>query len=397
MAGRLVVVSADCHASPHPSLLRDYVDPAFRDHFDVWLADTAGRARRKAQHTGEAIYGDEARGDFEALDAVKTGGLDGAWNPARRLEELEADGVAAEIVYPGGGGETITPFDVGLMTYQYEQDPAIWQAGCRAYNRWLADFCAAAPGRRAGVALVTFDDLDATVREIESLRDRGVFGGVLLPSGTGHNPLYNDPYYERLWAVCEAEALPVHTHTGWTPNYGDFPGSLGIFLTEISWFAHRTLWLLVWSGVFERHANLRLVMTEQGSTWIPDTLQQLDRFYDMAMFRHLRRQLPTRPSQYFARQCFVGASFLGTPEAACRHEIGVSKMMWGSDYPHIEGTWPHTQAKLRESFAGVALNEIAAIVGQNAIGVFGFDADLLAATANRIGPESDAFTSAVPT
>ena len=85
--------------------------------------------------------------------------------------------------------------------------------------------------------------------------------------------------------------LPVHTHTGWTPNYGDFPGSLGIFITEITWFAHRSFWLLAWSGAFERHPDLRMVMTEQGATWVPDTLAQMDHAYTMPMFRHLRRQL----------------------------------------------------------------------------------------------------------
>ena len=373
------------------------MDPEFRDAFDAWMADEAARTRRRAEHTGQAVYGDEALSDFATLDAVHAGGLDGAWNSARRLAELEADGVVAEVIYPGGGGATITPFDVGLMTYQYEQDPAIWWAGCRAYNRWLAAFCGDAPGRRAGVALVTVDDLDVTVREIESLRDRGLFGGVLLPSGTGANPLYNHPRYEPLWAACAAQGLPVHTHTGWTPNYGDVPGSLGIFLTEISWFAHRALWLLVWSGVFERHPELRMVMTEQGTTWIPDTLAQLDHLYEMPMFRHLRRQLPLPPSEYFARQCFVGASFFGSNESDRRYEIGVDKLMWGSDYPHIEGTWPDSVTKLIESFVGVPPHEIAAIVATNAIDVYGFDERLLGVAASRVGPSADAFTASGPT
>ncbi len=300
MSQRVVVVSADCHAGPLPEQARSYVDPEFRDAFDAWLDDDEARARRQSDHTGQAIYGDEALEDFTALDAVSEGGLDGAWDSARRLAELEADGVVAEVIYPGGGGLTISPFDVGLMTYQYEQDPPIWAAGCRAYNRWLADFCNEAPGRRAGVALVTVDDLDATVREVDTLRDRGIFGGVLLASGTGANPLYNHARYEPLWAACAANRLPIHTHSGWTPNYGDFQGSLGIFITEITWFAHRAFWLLAWSGAFERNVDLRLVMTEQGATWIPDTLAQMDHAYDMPMFRHLRRQLPLSPSQYFA-------------------------------------------------------------------------------------------------
>lgn len=388
MTQRVVMISADCHAGPRPEQARTYVDPEFRDAFDEWLADDESRARRQSDHTGQAIYGDEALEDFTALDAVSEGGLDGAWDSARRLAELEADGIAAEVIYPGGGGLTISPFDAGLMTYQYEQDPKIWAAGCRAYNRWLADFCNEAPGRRAGVALVTVDDLDATVREVDTLRDRGLFGGVLLPSGTGTNPLYNDSRYEPLWAACATNGLPIHTHTGWTPNYGDFPGSLGIFITEITWFAHRAFWLLAWSGAFERHAGLRLVMTEQGTTWIPDTLAQMNHAYDMPMFRHLRRQLPLSPSQYFARQCSV-SSFVGPEEAAARYDIGVSNLMWGSDYPHIEGTWPHTEAKLKEGFGDVPRVEVERMVGANAIEVYGFDRSALTDVASRIGPPAD--------
>ncbi|MEX1008660.1 MAG: amidohydrolase family protein [Acidimicrobiia bacterium] len=386
---RLLVISADCHAGPLPEQARTYVDPEFRDAFDEWLADDEARARRQSDHTGQAIYGDEALDDFTALDAVSEGGLDGAWDSARRLAELEADGVVAEVIYPGGGGLTISPFDVGLMTYQYEQDPQIWAAGCRAYNRWLADFCHEVPGRRAGVALVAVDDLDETVREVDALRDRGLFGGVLLTSGTGTNPLYNHPRYEPLWAACAANDLPIHTHSGWTPNYGDFQGSLGIFITEIAWFAHRAFWLLAWSGAFERHAGLRLVMTEQGATWIPDTLAQMDHAYDMPMFRHLRRQLPLSPSQYFARQCYVGASFLGPEESASRYDIGVDKLMWGSDYPHIEGTWPHTETKLKEGFGDVPRVEVESMVGANAIEVYGFDRSALTDVASRIGPPAD--------
>jgi predicted TIM-barrel fold metal-dependent hydrolase len=389
MTQRLVVVSADCHAGPLPEQARAYVDPEFRDAFDAWLADGDARARRQADHTGQAIYGEEALEDFTTLDAVSEGGLDGAWDSARRLGELEADGVVAEVIYPGGGGSTVAPFDAGLMTYQYEQDPAVWDAGCRAYNRWLADFCNEAPGRRAGVVLVTLDDVDATVRDIERFRGRGLFGGILLPSGTGSNPLLNHPRYEPIWAACAAHSIPVHTHSGWTPNYGDFPGSLGIFVTEITWFAHRAFWLLAWSGVFERHPSLRLVMTEQGATWIPDTLAQMDRTYEMPMFRHLRRQLPLAPSEYFARQGYVGASFLGPDEAAARHAIGVSKLMWGSDYPHIEGTWPHTETKLKESFADVPSAEVVQIVGENAIDVYGFDRSMLTELAGRIGPAAE--------
>ena len=368
-----LLISADCHAGPLPDEARGYVDPGFRDAYDDWLADVATQQRRRAEHTGAAIYGDEAIEDFAADTAeASPTGMAGAHDSAVRLDELDADGVWAEVVFPGGSIDTVSPFGAGLMTYQYDEDPTVWLAGARAYNRWLADFCALVPGRRGGVGLVTLDDIDVAVAEVRWLSDHGVFGGILLPSGTGDNPAYNHPRYEPLWAVCEEESMPVHTHSGWTPNYGDFPGSLGIFLTEISWWAHRAFWMLAWSGAFERHPGLTLVMTEQGSGWVPDTLAQLDDFYGQPMFRHLRRQLPLAPSEYFRRQCYVGASFVRPDEVAARHAIGVDKLLWGSDYPHIEGTWPHTAERLAEAFAGVPDDEVAAMCRDNAAGVYGF-------------------------
>ena len=119
----------------------------------------------------------------------------------------------------------------------------------------------------------------------------------------------------------------------------------------------RTFRLLAWSGAFERHPGLQLVMTEQGATWLRETLAQMDHAYDMPMFVHLRRQLPLAPSEYFARQCAV-STFVGREEADARYDIGVDALMWGSDYPHIEGTWPHTAAKLEEGLAGVARDEV---------------------------------------
>ena len=386
---RYLLISSDCHAGPLPEQARGYVDASHRAAFDAWLADVEGQQRRRAEHTGEAIYGDEALGDFAAESKVAGGGMDGAWDSKRRVGELEQDGIVAEVIFPGGSMHTVSPFGSGLMTYQFEQDAALWAEGCRAYNRWLADFCAEAPGRRAGVGLVTVEDVGAAVAELRWLREHGVFGGIALPNGTNGQPLYNHPRYEPLWAACAELAMPVHTHSGWTPNYGNHPGSLGIFLQEISWWAHRALWLLIWSGAFERHPGLRLVMTEQGVDWVPSALAEMDRNHAMPMFRQLRRTLPLRPSEYYERQVFLGASFLDEGAAAARHEIGVGKLLWGSDYPHIEGTWPHTAERLRQVFAGVPRGEVALMLGGNALRVYGFDAAALEPLAARCGPPVD--------
>jgi predicted TIM-barrel fold metal-dependent hydrolase len=383
---RYLLISADCHAGPLPEVMRTYVESKHRQAFDAWLADVEGLNARRAEHTGEAIYGDEALDDFAVEEAVAHGGMDGAWDSKRRLAELEQDGIVAEVIYPGGSLQTCSPFGAGLMTYQYEQDPEIWWAGCRSHNRWLADFCSEAPGRRAGVGIITIDDVDRAIREVHWLREHGVFGGIVLPVHTNGHPFYNHPRYEPLWSVCEALEMPIHTHSGWTPNYGNHDGSLGIFLYEIGWFAHRPFHFLVWSGVFERHHRLKFVMTEQGATWVVPALAQLDSQYELPMFRHLRRKLPRKPSEYFRANAYIGAAFMDGDAAAARYDIGVDKLMWGSDYPHMEGTWPHTQEKLREALADVPRAEVDRILGTTAAEVYGFDVEKLSPMAAEIGP-----------
>ncbi len=377
---RYLLISADCHGGPLPAAARDYLDPEFRADFDAWWADEDGRNRRHLEMTGMPLFG-ESRKEFEAQEGVAEG-LRGAYDSERRLREQDADGVVAEVIFPQGP----LPFDAGLMTYQYEQDPKYWLAGCRAHNRWLAEFCAEAPGRRAGVGLLTVDDIDTTVKEVHWLRDHGVFGGILLPGGTGGNPPYHHPRYESLWAACAELEMPIHTHSGWTPNFGNHPGSLGIWLHEITWWAHRPLWFLIWSGVFERYPSLRMVFTEQRADWVIPTLADLDAQYGRAMFQHLRATLPLKPSEYFERNCYVGASFMNDGEWETRYDVGVDRIMWGTDYPHLEGWWPHTADRLREIFHRVPRAEVEKMLGRTAAEVYGFDLERLLPLAAELGP-----------
>lgn len=387
LVDRYLLISADCHAGPLPDQMRSYIAKDYLELFDAWIADEEGKLARRADHTGASIYGDEALEEFAVDDAVVHGGMDGAWDSKRRLAELDQDGIVAEVIFPGGSMQTVSPFGAGLMTYQYEQPADVWWEGCRSYNRWLADFCRLTPGRRAGVGLITVDDIEQTVAEIEWLRNNDVFGGIILPGDTNGHAFYNHPRYEPIWSVCEDLDMPIHTHSGWTPNYGNLPGSLGIFLYEIGWYAHRPMHHLIWSGAFERHPKLKFVMTEQGATWVVPALKQLDQQYELPMFRHMRRELPRKPSEYFAANGFIGAAFLDGEAATARYDIGVGKLMWGSDYPHMEGTWPHTSERLEEALGAVPTDEVRQILGDTAAGVYGFDVEKLGALAAELGPK----------
>jgi predicted TIM-barrel fold metal-dependent hydrolase len=235
------------------------------------------------------------------------------------------------------------------------------------------------------VALIDVEDLTATVKEIRAAKELGL-RGVLLPTSTGAHPFYHHPRYEPLWAVCEELGMPLHSHSGWSPDYGDVPSATAMFITEVDMWAQRPFAALMWSGAFERHPSLKYVLTETGVGWVVEKLRVLEFKADNPIFKHFTRNLSLSASGYFARHCYLGASFMPRHEGRFRHQIGVDRLMWGSDYPHLEGTWPDTLKALRETFADYPEGEIRAILGGNAAAVYGFDTRALQKIADEIGP-----------
>ncbi len=180
--------------------------------------------------------------------------------------------------------------------------------------------------------------------------------------------------------------MPIHSHSGWSPDYGNVPAATAMYISEVDMWAHRPFAALLWSGAFERHPGLQFILTETGCSWILETLRLLEFKADLPFFQHFTKGLSLRPTEYFQRQCHLGASFLAPHEAVDRHRIGVDKLMWGSDYPHLEGTWPNTLDALRGTFGEMPVHEIRQILGGNAQAVYGFDADLLAPIGAKVGP-----------
>ncbi|MEU6675156.1 amidohydrolase family protein [Streptomyces sp. NPDC046925] len=378
---RYTVISADCHAGADLLDYRPYLASGHHDAFDAWAATYV--------NPYEDLLADTA---------------DRNWNSDRRVAELEQDGIVGEVVFPN----TIPPFfpSASLMApaptrAEFEQR---W-AGLRAHNRWLADFCAAAPGRRAGVFQILLNDVDEAVKEIHWAADAGLNGGLLLPGtppGSGLAELYSVTY-DPIWAACAERGVPVNHHAGSaSPPLGEEPAARAVFMVETTWFSHRALWHLVFGGAFRRHPELRLVLTEQGSGWIPGVLDMLDYYHgrlvaaaskagaggtaESKFGAGLADAMGKGPSEVWRDNCFVGASFMRPHEAQMRDRIGIDKIMWGSDYPHDEGTHPFSREGLRIAYAGLPKDEIAAMVGGNAARVYGFDLERLGEVAARVGP-----------
>ena len=372
--GRYIVISADGHAGADLLDYKPYLEQRYHEEFDAWAA------------AYENPFSDLVRPDS-----------DRNWNSERRLKELESDGIVAEVIFPN----TIPPFFEGsslLLRPPAKEDFDRRWAGLKAHNRWLADFCADTPGRRAGIAQIFMNDVDVAVEEIKWAHGAGLFGGVLVPGippDSGLPPM-NAPEYEPIWQVCADLDMPVNNHAGSAgPDYGPYASSTAVLIFEMAWFSHRMFWTMVFGGVFDRHPNLKLALTEQSSGWVPAVLKMMDHYYmrfltpgtaESHFGGEMAKTLSMKPSEYWSRQCFAGASFFRPVECALRYDIGVDNIMWGQDYPHTEGTYPYTREALRNVYAELDSEEVAKMVGGNAARVYGFDLAALGEVAKDIGP-----------
>jgi predicted TIM-barrel fold metal-dependent hydrolase len=372
---RYTLISSDGHAGADLLDYRPYLPSALHGEFDAWAA---------------AYVNPFA--DLLAPTAYRS------WDSDRRLAETEADGIVAEVLFPN----TVPPFfeESGLVARPpTEADYDRRWAGLRAHNRWMADFCAAAPGRRGACVQVFLNRIEDALAEIRwAAATMPILTGVLLPAippGSALPGLW-EPRYEPLWSLCEDLDVPVNIHGGsGVPDYGEHEAARAMLLVELPWFAHRPVWHLIFSGVLERHPALRVVLTEQGVAWLPRGLETLDWFHrrmtlpnaaEALFFGAVAKGLSLTPSEYFARNFWIGASFLRPSEAPLRHDLGVDRLMWGADYPHSEGSFPHTTEALRAAFGGVPEEETRVMVETTAAAFYGFDLEALRPIGDRVGP-----------
>ena len=353
---RYVVISADGHAGADLRGYRPYLESSLHDDFDRW-ADA---------YVNPFV-------DLLRPEANRN------WDSEVRNAALEADGVVGEVVYPN----TVPPFfpRSGLVaSVPPAEQYRLRLAGLRAHNRWLADWCAKLPGRRAGIGQVLLNDVDDAISDVEWIADHGLTGGVLLPGmppGIAIDPLHS-PRYDPVWRACEERGVVLNVHGGsGSPDPGLFPASPSMFVLEASFFAHRPLWSLVMSGVFDRFPRLKLVFAEAGSSWVPNTLRAMDNIQAkqesgnigvMTIRDPLR--LKRKPSEYLREYNLWG--FMKDPHGVrLRHDIGVKALLWGSDFAHAAGDWPHSHKVIEETFVGVPENERYAMLAGNAIEFFG--------------------------
>ncbi len=368
------IISADCHAGGSHQQYREYLDPAFVDDFDAWRG--------------------EYRNPFQDLgDQRKLRN----WDDELRTRQQEEDGVVGEVVFPN----TVPPFFPSFVLFAAPPRPEDYRhrrAGIRAHNRWLVDWCNRFPVQRAGIGQIFLNDVDDAIDDARWIAEHGLRGGVLLPNVppdcTWVKPLH-DPAYEPLWSELEELGLPVNVHGGTgVPDYGHHSFSMLLYVVEVPFYAQRPLVQLLLAGVFERHPGLKLVVTESGAEWLPPLLERLDsvlaNIRDTGATGELRydkdQLLGRSATEYVQQNLWMGVSQPGPGDLDALAVLGPDRFMWGSDYPHDEGTHPFTTESLRALLHDRSPQEVHALVAANAAALYSFDLDALAPLAAAHGP-----------
>jgi predicted TIM-barrel fold metal-dependent hydrolase len=304
-----------------------------------------------------------------------------------RLDDLDADGIDAVVLYPS----------LAMFFGPVDEIPALrdaeFVADClRAYNDWLADFCAAAPDRLFGVAGVPLQDVERAVTEARHAVGRGLRGVFIRPSPYVDELPLNHRVYDPFWAACEELGVPVGFHPG---VHVDTPGACRKFglvavsenqtvtnmaMSELHGGSALgqavgnpvdmivTIGRLLMGGVCERFPRLRLLFLESSGGWVPSVLERMDE--QVQAFPLERRWLSLLPSEYFARQCYVSFEPEEWNLAACAQALGADRILWASDYPHPE-YHPGMLDDLRARLAPLPEADQHRILGANAIDCYG--------------------------
>lgn len=369
------IISSDSHVIELPDLWTSRIDSRFKDQ--------APYMRREGENDQWYVEGDvkvgamgvisQAGTRFESpeeitfegkFDDVRPGGYD----PDEAIKDMEVDGVQAQVLYPSQG----------LFLYRVENS-ALLSAICRAYNDWLAEFCAPYPDRLKGIAMLNLDDVQDGIKEMERASKIGLAGAMIsvypLPDRQ-----YDGSEYEPFWAAAQEMDFTVALHTATMRLAQGLPrpattstqsrAQTATFSVTIDYWVRSSLADIIFSGVLERYPSLKVVVAEFELGWIPHFLRMMDFIYkeryQQATYRFKNGMTP---SDLFHRNVYVSfqEDILGIE---MRHHIGVDNLMWGSDYPHVESTWPRSQQVLEEILKGVPEDEKAKISGANAASLY---------------------------
>ena len=363
------VFSADSHVVEPPDVWTSRVESRFRDRAPHIQKNVGGfegdffvcEDLRPFPVSSFAVAGVDSRDYGTAMIKGYEGVRPGAWDPVERIKDQEIDGVSGEVIYTS----------MGMMLYGIK-DGELRTASFRAYNDWLAEFCAHNPGRLAGVALIPMDDLADAVTEIERTSKLGLRGGMIWGAPPVDRP-YDSKAWDPLWAAAQDAKMPLSLHvlTG-AEGTGLEHASLMKTYPSLPHRMERSISDLIFGGALERFPRLQIVSAENDIGWIGHFLQRLDHAYEKYRYLEQGPVIGETPSFYFRRQVY--ATFQDDRVGVLAREfVGVGNLMWASDFPHSDSTWPHSREVIQRDFEGVPDADVQRITSQNCADLYGLE------------------------
>jgi hypothetical protein len=272
------------------------------------------------------------------------------------LADAGREGIDVMVLYPSLG--------IGTTSFQ---DAAFAQGFAERYNRWLARYCAQAPGRLYGVGVVPLQHTRAAVAMLPEVKQLGLVAVTVPPALRDRN--LDHPSLDPFFAEAAALALPVGVHGAPgmhvpTPGADRFENYVQVHCVSFPFDQMLALTALVLGGVFERHPALRVAFLEAGVGWVPYFAERMDEHFEKR-----GREVPgcrRLPSEYIARgQCYFSCEPEERGIAAACAALGDSYIMYASDYPHWDSDFPHTVAPIRER-EDLSPQAKARVLGENA-------------------------------
>jgi len=371
------ILDADAHVNEPPDLWQSRVPARQRerapkvlhtDRGDVWSFDDGKRLRPLGLTATAGLSYVQFRAEGLSYDTIRPGSFD----PVARLADLDADGIWAQILYP-----SVTL--AGARTYS--DDRELQLACVRAYNEWLAEFCAAGGGRLVGQTIIPTTGVDDAVAELRWGLDHGQRGAVIAayPNGTLDDPgPANDPF----WDLAQQAQVPLGVHIGSFTESGLAPGKLeqstiqfmaGAGASKAGAQTIPVVAQLVFSGVPQRFPRLRFLLVEANIGWIPTVLEQLDdMFLRYRWFSGAVEHMKETPSRIFHRN-FWATFMIDTVGIELRHRMNQDHIMWSTDYPHTGSDWPNHRVTIERLFRGLPAADVKKMLHTNCKTLYGLD------------------------
>jgi predicted TIM-barrel fold metal-dependent hydrolase len=334
-----------------------FIEPTdiFDDRMPKALAERMPRSVKTDDGTMETVYIDGASFERPLPRPIRDGEFKGqtietlsvrppgAGNTYERLKDLDQEGIWGEVVFPSLG-----------MWANMIKDPELVREGARAVNEWAMDEIQnVAPDRLVATAMLPLVDVQDAVAETYRAKERGMYAVYMPTVPPAGQPRYNDEYWAPLWAAVAETGLilTIHIGTDGEVMYFRGPGGAVMNYVETTYGGQRATTQLIAGGVLDRHPDLKVLISEGGAAWAPFLGDRMNEGYRQhGMF--VRPKLSLLPKEYIFRQVYVSFQHDETAVDAMT-SMGYQNVMWGSDYPHLEGTYGHTQKTLHELFDGV--------------------------------------------